>query len=122
MTTNAEKQKRAEQQAIIDLMIRIYCKGAKHQASNDDGLCPECHELALYARERNNACPLMQERTFCQFCPVHCYRPDMRERIAAVMRYSGPRMIFHRPVWAVRHLIEFRRQKRMQERQSKDAG
>jgi hypothetical protein len=63
----------------------------------------------------------MEERTFCQFCPVHCYRPDMRERIAMVMRYAGPRMIFHKPVWAIRHIIELRRQKRNQKRTSKDA-
>lgn len=108
------EQKRADQQAVIDLMIRIYCKGLKHQSQNDFELCSDCHELALYARNRNDACPLMEERTFCQFCPIHCYRPEMRERIATVMRYSGPRMILHKPVWAIRHLIELRRQKRKQ--------
>jgi hypothetical protein len=28
----------------------------------------------------------------------------MRERIRQVMRYSGPRMIFHHPIAALRHL------------------
>ena len=29
-----------------------------------------------------------------------------REKIREVMRFSGPRMLFHHPVAAVRHLIE----------------
>ena len=29
----------------------------------------------------------------------------MREKIRAVMRYSGPRMIFHHPFAAIRHLV-----------------
>ena len=31
--------------------------------------------------------------------------PQMRERIRAVMRYAGPRMITRHPVAAVRHLL-----------------
>ena len=37
---------------------------------------------------------------------VHCYQPQMREQIRQVMRYSGPRMLFHHPVMAIRHLID----------------
>ena len=32
-----------------------------------------------------------EEKTFCSNCTVHCYRPEMRERIRTVMRYAGPR-------------------------------
>jgi hypothetical protein len=35
----------------------------------------------------------------------------MREKIREVMRFSGPRMIFHHPIMAIRHLIECRREK-----------
>jgi hypothetical protein len=35
----------------------------------------------------------------------------MREKIREVMRFSGPRMIFHHPIMAIRHLIESRREK-----------
>ncbi|MDR2525428.1 MAG: nitrous oxide-stimulated promoter family protein, partial [Oscillospiraceae bacterium] len=34
-----------------------------------------------------------------------CYRADMREKIRAVMRYAGPRMLLHHPVMAIRHFI-----------------
>ena len=54
----------------------------------------------------------METKTFCSNCRVHCYRPEMRTRIREVMRFSGPRMIFHNPVAAVRHVIETRAEKR----------
>ena len=49
---------------------------------------------------------------FCSNCTVHCYRPEMRERIRTVMRYAGPRMLFHHPVMAIRHMIESQRERR----------
>ena len=36
----------------------------------------------------------------------------MREKIRAVMRFSGPRMLLYHPVLAVRHLIEQQREKK----------
>ncbi len=54
----------------------------------------------------------MEEKTFCSNCTVHCYRPEMRERIRTVMRYAGPRMLFHHPVIAIRHMIESQRERR----------
>lgn len=42
---------------------------------------------------------------------VHCYQPQMREQIRQVMRYSGPWMLFHHPVMAIRHLIESHKEK-----------
>ena len=42
-------------------------------------------------------------------CPVHCYRPGMREAVREVMRYAGPRMVVRHPVLALRHLLDGRR-------------
>ena len=40
----------------------------------------------------------------------------MRKKIREVMRFSGPRMIFHHPVMAVRHLIDsLKEKKRLEE-------
>ena len=33
------------------------------------------------------------------------YRPEMKERIRMVMRWSGPRMIIYHPIVAIRHLM-----------------
>lgn len=51
-----------------------------------------------------NTVDSVTKKTTCKKCPVHCYSPDMREKIRAVMRYSGPRMIFLHPFAAIRHL------------------
>lgn len=32
----------------------------------------------------------------------------MKEKIRNVMRYSGPRMILHHPIMAIRHVIDKR--------------
>ena len=76
------------------------------------GLCPDCAALDLYARERSDKCPFMETKTFCSNCKVHCYKPEMREKIRAVMRFSGPRMMFHHPVMAVRHVLETKKEKK----------
>ena len=51
-----------------------------------------------------------EEKTISQMVALycagnHCYKPEMRERIRQVMRYSGPRMITKHPVAAIRHLL-----------------
>ena len=65
-----------------------------------------------YADARVDHCPHMETKTFCSACKTHCYKPQMREAIRQVMRWSGPRMIFHHPVLAIRHLIETKKQKK----------
>lgn len=97
----------------VALMIRLYCRG-KHGTKT--GLCPECQSLCDYAMQRSDRCPFMETKTFCSNCRVHCYRKDMREKIREVMRYSGPRMIFHHPVMALRHVIESKKGKRRLEK------
>ena len=104
--------KREREKALVSQMIALYCR-KKHGGK---ALCPDCAALDSYARQRSDQCPFMETKTFCSNCRVHCYRPEMRERIRAVMRFSGPRMIFHHPVIALRHVIETRREKRRLEK------
>lgn len=103
------EDKREREKRTVSLMISIYCR-KKHGTKG--GLCAECRELRDYAVLRSDRCPFMETKTFCSNCRVHCYKPDMRERIRAVMRFSGPRMIFYHPIMALRHVIESRREKR----------
>ena len=37
---------------------------------------------------------------------------DMRNKIREVMRFSGPRMIFHHPILAIKHLVQTRKEKK----------
>ena len=112
---NTEKKRQREKQMVTE-MIRLYCR-KKHGGRE---LCPDCAALAEYARQRSDKCPFMAEKTFCANCRVHCYKPEMREKIREVMRFSGPRMIFTHPVAAVRHVIETKREKRRLERSYED--
>ena len=87
----------------IEAMIRLYCHD--HHGSKDE-LCPECRELLDYVLVRLDRCPFRENKPTCAKCPVHCYQPDMREKVRAVMRYAGPRMLYRHPVLAVLHLID----------------
>ncbi len=107
------QSKREREKSIVSLMIAIYCKKQHHIRR---GLCEECEKLQSYARERSDKCPFMETKTFCSNCKVHCYKPEMREKIREVMRFSGPRMIFYHPVMAVRHVIEAKKEKKKLEK------
>ena len=102
--------KREREKRMVSEMIALYCR--KRHGTRGGELCPECAELAEYARSRSDRCPFMETKTFCSNCRVHCYKPEMRQKIREVMRSSGPRMIFHHPVAAVRHVIETKAEKR----------
>ena len=74
-------------------------------------LCPQCQALLDYAHKRLDHCKFGEDKPSCTRCPVHCYKPAMREQIRQVMRYSGPRMLLHDPIMAIRHLWDFLRAK-----------
>lgn len=98
-----------EGKTVVSEMIALYCR-KRHGAKSI--LCADCAALNTYARERSDKCPFMETKTFCSNCRVHCYKPEMREKIRAVMRFSGPRMIFYHPVAAVRHVLETKKEKK----------
>jgi uncharacterized Fe-S cluster-containing protein len=102
------QSKREREKKTVSLMIGLYCK--KNHGKRT-GLCPECAALNEYARLRSDKCPFMETKTFCSNCKVHCYKPEMREKIKEIMRFSGPRMIFYHPIMAIRHLIESKKEK-----------
>lgn len=108
------ESKREREKQIVSQMIALYCK-KKHGAKG--GLCSDCAALDAYAKQRSDKCPFMETKTFCSNCKVHCYKPEMRERIRDVMRFSGPRMLLHHPVTAVRHVIETKKEKQKLEGQ-----
>jgi hypothetical protein len=87
----------------VENMISIYCRDHHHKKED---ICFECLELAEYARLRLQNCPFQENKTTCGNCPIHCYKPQMREKIRDVMQYSGPRMIRHHPLLAIGHMID----------------
>lgn len=100
--------KREREKELVSQMIALYCR----KNHGGKSLCPDCAALDAYARLRSDKCPFMETKTFCSNCRVHCYKPEMREKIRLVMRFSGPRMIFRHPIVAVRHVIETKKEKK----------
>ncbi len=97
-------------------MIEKYCKG--NHKTRKHALCKECRELLDYVKLRREKCPHGSNKPFCSNCSIHCYKPDMREKIRAVMRYSGPRIVFSHPILAMRHLIETKRENKKIEKEN----
>ena len=99
----AEKRLPRERQTMR-VMIEMYCKQNHHS----DILCDDCQGLLDYAMGRIDKCPFKTAKPTCARCPVHCYKPEMRENIRQVMRFSGPKMIFTHPGLAVMHIVDGR--------------
>ena len=114
---NKIQKKREQEKKMVSQMIHLYCR-KKHHTKGE--LCMECAALNEYAKMRSDKCPFMETKTFCSNCRVHCYKPEMREKIREVMRFSGPRMIFHHPVAAIRHVIETKREKKRLEKENEN--
>lgn len=146
--TKIEKEKQ-----MVEAMIRLYCRGKRHEITENgelktenylsgqdclntpsipiiskttkpaprssahplpahrSALCPQCQQLLTYAHQRLERCKFGERKPSCTRCPVHCYKPAMREQIRQVMRYSGPRMLLHDPIVAIVHLWDFLRAK-----------
>ena len=93
-------QKIRKEKDTVEFMIRLYCR-RRHGA---EGLCSECEDLLRYSQARLDSCPFGVSKKSCRKCSIHCYSPEMREKIREVMRYSGPRMFLYSPFEAFRHI------------------
>lgn len=103
----ASQPRMDRERRTLDVMIRLYCRGRHGTVS---GLCPDCAALRDYAHLRLEKCRFQEGKTTCARCPVHCYRPEMREKVREVMRYAGPRMPARHPLLALYHLLDGRRE------------
>jgi hypothetical protein len=91
----------AREWKTVTAMLHIYCRD-----QHGGGSCRECPELMNYVNLRLDRCRFGDEKPTCARCPVHCYQRDRREQIKAVMRYSGPRMIWEHPWLSLWHLLD----------------
>mgnify|MGYP001829024406 CR=1 FL=1 len=90
----------------IDAMVHIYCRD--HHGTRGE-VCSDCEDLRAYAFARLEKCRYQDDKPTCANCPIHCYRPEMREKVRSVMRYAGPRMMLRHPVLAIAHVRDGRR-------------
>ena len=98
-----QRRRIAREKNTIEAMINIYCYDL-HKTQGD--LCLECRELLNYAKVRLDKCLFQEKKTICANCKIHCYKPDMREKIQTVMRYAGPRMMYRHPILSMFHWID----------------
>ncbi len=80
---------------VLRAFIAVYCREhhlkrgvAVHSHEQGRVYCAECHALLHYALQRNERCPL-DPKPACRRCPVHCYKKQQRDKIRAVMKFSG---------------------------------
>ena len=92
-----------KERKTIRTMLRMYCKST-HRPKNE--FCEECSELFEYASKRLDYCQFGEDKPTCEKCPIHCYKPEMRDKIRKVMRYAGPRMLYKHPIMGFRHLFK----------------
>lgn len=109
------EEKRKREQQIVEEMIRLYCR--KHHEGYDrktGRMCLVCRQISDYARLRIEKCPFMETKTFCGNCSVHCYQPEMREKIRQMICFSGPGMLRYHPALALWHVACSVRERRKQ--------
>ena len=103
MNMTPSKNRLKQEYETIKTMIQMYCKKI-HDC--EDVLCQECSDLLKYAEERLTNCKFGEDKPPCDACSIHCYKPDMREKVREAMRYAGPRMIYTHPIMGFRHLFK----------------
>lgn len=101
MKQNKSKPRIEREKRVVKQMIELYCK---HNLGLKE-VSEEYKMLADYACKRLDDCQFGENKKACKKCPIHCYSPQMRDKIKAVMRWSGPRMMLYNPIAAFRHLF-----------------
>ena len=74
-----EHPRLAREACTIEAMITLYCR---EQHGGAGGLVRCCRALLDYAQTRLARCRYRENKTTCARCPVHCYKPAMREQTA----------------------------------------
>lgn len=91
------------ERTVLERFIEVYCR--RNHGTNGTGPCNECRDFLAYAQKRLEKCPY-DPKPKCKDCPTHCYRPEYRDRIRAVMRFSGIHFVKRgRLDWLLRYFL-----------------
>jgi hypothetical protein len=92
-----------DQEKLVKEMILLYCN-KNHNTKNE--LCESCSELFGYVQKRLKYCPYGDKKPVCFNCKIHCYRKEYKDRIKDVMKFSGPKIMFHNPIAGIKYLFK----------------
>lgn len=67
-------------------------------------LCAECGKLLAHALIKRTHCPY-DPKPMCKKCPTHCYAPQHRAAMRAVMRFSGRKLVLSGRLDYLLHLL-----------------
>jgi len=115
-----ESRRIIRERKTMRVMIGMYCRA--HHGASAEGLCQDCRQLHDFAMFRIDKCPFGDEKPTCANCPIHCYKPAMRQRIREIMRYAGPRMLRRHPILAIMHILDGRRDAELPDRTRRQAA
>lgn len=106
-----EFKKWEKEKKLIPKMILIFCRSKhkikrKFEGVSGNEICEDCKKLRDYALLRLEKCPFKENKQFCNFCKIHCYNPDMREKIKNVMKFVGPRLLLSHPFFTISHALQ----------------
>ena len=73
----------------ITLMVRRYCRSVHETGGRS---LRTKRPLPEHVKTRQGICPHGDNKPVCSICRIHCYKPEMRQQLRAVMRYAGPRI------------------------------
>ena len=102
----SEPRRLRRERKTVRAMLEMFC--GHHHGGSD--LCRECSVLADYADRKLDLCPYGPDKPTCTNCPIHCYRPEPRQKMREVMRFAGPRMLRTHPYLAVMHIFDGKRE------------
>ncbi len=109
-----KKARILREKKTVEEMIRLYCH--EHHATAGKELCADCQALCDYTFLRVKKCVFKEDKPTCKNCTIHCYSQERKAQVKEIMRYSGPRMMFHSPGLALIHLIDGWKDKALIER------
>ena len=98
-----EEKRIQRERKTVKSMITVYCK-ANHRSKTIP--CTKCSNLIEYTDMKLKKCPFKDKKPTCARCTVHCYKEPERSTIKKIMRFSGPRMLYHHPLLALYHIID----------------
>jgi len=83
--------------------VQVFCN--HHHGTRRRTLCDDCQDLLSYAQVRLEKCPY-DPKPKCKDCRTHCYKPEYRERVRAIMRYSGTYFVRRGRIdWLIRYFL-----------------